>query len=957
MFVNPGFNTYKVIFRECITKFTYPILSILSILTVLFVLVNSTQAQVSTDTVITKSNLTSTGSLHIYNFEGWQFSSEVPISVRDTINLKNTVEISSLRDFSIVRNSDSWNHYGWFENSFEVDSTLAGIPFILQYSSQEPVNVWLNGKLVLSAGVVTQTPDDEVLSRYVNPITVGVMLREGVNYVLVEYSSHKIRPIHSQRRIFTNGIFLSLLEYNEPFRRRERAFIFGGALLLLFNLVLIHLYLAYRFKGTYHIFVALTTLFLLLHAFSTLSDTLFDWTYSYTYFAAYTYALAYLVGMYFFIISIRKFYDLTIPWKQLTVSMLILCVPSVIWAESNFEYLGYLQQVIMILVVAYGGWSLRKAWIIDKDRSIFIIAGGLAMTMFGAFIYVVLIVILSRQIDWLFYLATLLSYASIPISLTLVVASSYAKLISTLEDKVSDRTAKLEKANEYQMRFFANVSHEFRTPLTISEGLLVKVLNNDQLDNESIRYDLLLAKRNMVRLHYMVNQIIELTKADHNELKLNKQLYYASDIVNISVESFRSLAESYGHTFDYVPTDEVIVINVDMAKIEIIINNLISNAIKYTPAGGEIRISTKLTGDKFVLQVADSGPGIPPEKRELIFERFHRITKPDSDYVEGMGVGLELSRTLARLHHGDIDVYDNSPSGSIFELALPVSENYSNDISKIGDVQLFDMGIAQSLDLSDDVDYNYNILLVEDNADLTHYISSILKTLGTVVSTTNGKDALNKLSEFTPDIIITDLMMPEMGGEEFITTLSKSQKWKHTPVIVLTAKAIEDEKIKLLKIGVVDYITKPFSAEQLVLKSKNLLKYYQARKILKLKLEDNVDSTDTEEFVHKVAAYIGEHVSNSNLSVDTLADAFSMSRSTFYRNIQLQTGMSPAEFLREIRLLKAREIVSSSKSIRLEELASKVGYKSVTTFRKLYQQRFAEHPKNGSSNRDSDYVE
>jgi DNA-binding response OmpR family regulator len=256
--------------------------------------------------------------------------------------------------------------------------------------------------------------------------------------------------------------------------------------------------------------------------------------------------------------------------------------------------------------------------------------------------------------------------------------------------------------------------------------------------------------------------------------------------------------------------------------------------------------------------------------------------------------------------------------------------------------------------LSDDADYDYKILLVEDNIDLTHYISSILKALGTVECTTNGMDALEKLKEFTPDIIITDLMMPGMGGEELIEILSKNQKLKNTPIIVLTAKAIEEEKTKLLKIGVVDYITKPFSAEQLVLKSKNLLKYYQARNTLKLKLDGSLDTTDTEEFVHKVAAYIGEHLANSNLSVETLADAFLMSRSTFYRNIQLQTGMSPAEFLREIRLLKAREIVSASQSIRLEELASKVGYKSVTTFRKLYQIRFNEHPKNGSSNRDSD---
>jgi len=904
-------------------------------------------AQTVSSDHVSLSDTTRFGALNIFYYKGWQFSFAKPEQIKDTINLRNTQSIPSLYDFSIHKASPEWKKYGWFELKLVVDSTIAGKPFFARYMSLEPIKLWLNGNLILEAGKPSVNEEDEVLSRYGNPKVVGVILREGANYFLVEYSSHKLRPIHNARMIYENGIDIQLFKWQEPIQRRERAFIFGGTLLLLINLILIHLFLAYKFKGSYHAYVAFTTFFLLLHAFGTLSDTLFEWTNDYMYFYVISYVLAYLFVLYFFIISIRKFYELPIKWGLMTVILMISVLIGLYISFYKFDLVAFLHVPVILLSLVYGVYSLYEAKKANPKNSITIISLGLGITILGVFLYAGVYLIISRPMDFLLYLATLLSYTGIPISLTLNVATSYAKLISTLEEKIKDRTAKLELSNEFQKRFFANVSHEFRTPLTISEGLLNKTLQSESNLNEHSRDDLWLAKRNLVRLHDMVDQVIELTKADHQELKLHKKHIRASQLASICVESFRSLAEYRGHTFTFTPNTEPVFIHVDPSNAEIMVNNLISNAIKFTPDGGFIEIKTQVHNQDFVLTVADSGPGIPEDKREAIFERFHRITQEDGEYVEGMGVGLELSRTLARLHDGDISVYANNGKGSVFGLRLPVSQQEITVVTELENDN-FDEVLDLQTRVQTEVDnHDYTVLLVEDNDDLMHYVSSILEPLGSIEKAKNGLEALEKLETITPDIIITDLMMPKMNGVQFIEKLIKNKVWKDIPVIVLTAKALETEKTNLLRIGVVDYVTKPFSAEQLVLKAKNLLSYYQTRKTVKLEInEETVQAPES--FVTNLAAFITENIKDSNLSVDSMATVFAMSRSSFYRNLEMESGMTPAEFIREVRMTSARGIVAKNKTIRLEELANAVGYKSVASFRKVYQDRFGEHPINGS---------
>lgn len=884
------------------------------------------------------------GNLVLYDYEGWQFSFDGPTEIKDRLNLRNTRSID-IRNIKELKEDSEWNEYGWFELELVVDSTIAGIPWVLSHRGHEPVKVWLNGIEILKNGNPSTTPEDEVLSRFINAKQTGIILREGANYFLFEYSEHTAPTYFKYWQWFDNGIHLLLYKNYEPYQRRHRAFMFGGALMLLLLLVLIHAYLAIKFKGEYHTYVSLTTFSLLLVAFTTLSDTLIDWTYSYLYFFEFSYVIFLVLIAYFFLISVRMIFRLTVPWNTLSFICGGFIVTGIISIYVNRAWLNIIHPIMLIATLLYVFYSLWKAKKQNPNAKTGIVSIGIIGTVLGSILYTLPYLAFNIDNHALLLISVILSFTGVPISLTFNVARNYADLISTLEAKVQDRTAALESANEYQKRFFANISHEFRTPLTISEGLINKIIRAPESDPSRIQHDLSIAKRNMVRLHDMVDQIIDLTKADQNHLTLNQEYFTADFLASISVESFRSLAEYHGHRFEFYPNAEEATLYVDRSKVEIMINNLISNAIKFTPDGGNIVIKTEISEGFFELKVMDSGPGIPASEEEAIFERFHRIKRDDADYVEGMGVGLELSRVLARLHSGEIQVDTSYKKGACFKLSLPIAEVKDGEI--IPKLESIDedliYGNKEEVILSKHK--NFEILLVEDNADMMEYVSAILEELGTLRKARNGKEALDILPNFTPDIIITDLMMPIMGGDEFVRKLFEHEHWKQIPVIVLTAKALDENKLNLLRIGVVDYITKPFSPEQLLLKTKNLLTYYTRRKKLKLGITTEDVQTDSD-FLKKLTVFVSKNISNTNLSVDLLANEFSQSRSSLYRNLQLETGMTPAEFIREIRLSSAQQLIAQKQGIRLEELANAVGYKSATSFRKMYEERFGEHPLN-----------
>lgn len=887
------------------------------------------------------NDTTNFGSLELGRLLDWHFSYNSPEVINDGISLSNRTPVNLL-NFREIIESEEWNNYGWFEAEMLVDATLAGIPFILRVLDEGASKVWMNGRLVLAAGYPSLNPDEEKLNRWQNPYLTGVTLREGQNFLVIEYSNHTVPANMIKYYPFEHGLNLVLLPNIERNFRTQRAIMFGGVMMLLFLLILIHSYLGFSFREGYHIFVSLTTLFMLIHAFATLSDTMIEWTFAYRYYHDLVYVTAFAFVIYFYLISIRTFYKLKVPWKSLTAGLIIIVSLAMYSILNKPQLMNIINPFLGISTFIYGSWSLYEAKKQSKENRILSIAVGFIVTISGALLYALVYLALGYFSVALILLATVLAYTALPVSLTFNVAQSYTQLFKTLEIKVKERTAQLEASNQYKTKFLTNISHEFRTPITIIQGMVNKAFNRGKAAGETSN-DFVVVNRNLSRLQNMVDQIIDLTKSDESEITLNKKIYKANDLVNISVESFRSLAENRNITFEYFPDGQDAFVWVDREKMEIMVNNLISNAIKFSPGGAEITIRTSSSNSDYIVSVKDTGPGIPEGEEALIFERFHRINRPEEDYVEGMGVGLELARTLARLHNGDIAAVPNQEKGALFELRLPLAAT-----DEIYDAEEPDTNTTDYVDVLMDSDLQqkkdgYQILLVEDNLDMADYVSGVLSELGKVHKAENGLEALEILKTFSPDIIITDLMMPKMGGLKLVEKLADRKAWKNIPVIVLTAKTMEEDKLSLLRIGVVDYITKPFKPEQLLLKTGNLLSFYTQRLKLSMEVSDQ-ERAQIDGLTERVAAYITRHITDSDISVDHLALEFSQSRRSFYRNIQIETGMTPAGFIREVRLTVARNLAHGNKKMNLEELTSAVGYKTTAGFKRAYEQRFGEHP-------------
>jgi CheY-like chemotaxis protein/nitrogen-specific signal transduction histidine kinase len=530
--------------------------------------------------------------------------------------------------------------------------------------------------------------------------------------------------------------------------------------------------------------------------------------------------------------------------------------------------------------------------------------------------------------------------------LTLNIASSYAELFRTLERKVKERTAdlqaskaELEKSGEYKTRFFANISHEFRTPLTIAQGLVDRI-SQKRVADVLLQQELQPVKRNMTRLSDMVNQIVDLTKTDNNQLTLHPRNYYGDAVVSIALESFRSLAEYRKQNLTFTADSPRTVVYVDRPKMEIMINNLISNAIKYTPEGGHIDVQTREAGGLYQVIVTDNGRGIPPEEQDAIFERFHRIKQNAEHYVEGMGIGLELSRSLARLHNGDIQLDKTRTEGSRFILILPVSTN--TEPVQVEE-SFFEKDLLEIPETAP-ANHSFSILLAEDNDDMAGYVSGILSEIGVVTRVRNGVEALAALANTIPDLVITDLMMPEMDGMKLVSQMQKTIAYRKIPVVVLSARALEQDRLDLLRIGVVDYITKPFIAAELLLKTRNLLVLAENRQKAEIVLTTDERALELEKLAPQAAAYVQKHLKDATLSIDLVADHLGISRRTFYRIIEAETGMTGAEFIREVRLQAARSLLTQETTWTLETLSNEVGYASARNFKKLYSERFGAAP-------------
>lgn len=522
----------------------------------------------------------------------------------------------------------------------------------------------------------------------------------------------------------------------------------------------------------------------------------------------------------------------------------------------------------------------------------------------------------------------------------------HKKSIRKLKEKQKEELSrKSEELNQMKFKFFTNISHELRTPLTLILSPVESMLKEAK-DERNLRR-LTTVKSNASRLLYLVNQLLDFRKNEMAGLELHLSEGDIVMAIRNACDSFNEISERKDISLEFVTDLEHLDMSFDNDKFTKILVNLLSNAVKYTPQGGRITVRLTREGDEVKVAVADTGKGISDEDKKHIFERFYRGSDK-SDLNTGTGIGLSLVYEYARLHKGSVCVTDNNPKGTVFTVSIPFREDASKAIESR--VKKSDTSAENAVNIQDEIkpleQTKAKILFVDDNHDLIEFLKDEFSEQYDVVTAYNGVEALDAMKEHDFDIIVTDLMMPEMDGIEFSRRLKSDSKTVDIPLLMLTAKQDMSSIIEGLTLGADDYITKPFNNEILALKMARLIRL--RRRGLKRSLIEptpsriEITSLD-EQLVEKAVKYVEDNISRSDLSVEELAQQLGMSRVHLYKKLSALTGKSPIEFIRLLRLKRATQYLAESQ-LTIAEIAYKLGFNNPKYFSKYFKEEFGMLP-------------
>ena len=507
-------------------------------------------------------------------------------------------------------------------------------------------------------------------------------------------------------------------------------------------------------------------------------------------------------------------------------------------------------------------------------------------------------------------------------------------LLSVL-DRISRKRRKdrEEKAiAEMKQIFFTNISHELRTPLSLILSPLSDVIGEEQ--DEQIKGKLVIAKRNARKLLDMVNQMLDL-----RSLMINAQSVHFSrkdlvETVRLSVEQFFALKEK-GFTLTFRTSNDHIEMLFDEDKITKVVTNLLSNAIKYSDEGGRVHVDLVLEGSDAVIRVSDHGKGIPDKEKPHLFDRFWQ--GEGSANKGGSGIGLNIVQEYVRMHEGRVEVSDTPGGGATFTVYIPAKEC---EASGDGYVKTSLSQEETPADVRPAVPAakRINLLLVDDSEDFLDYLSGILSSEYNVITATDGQAALNKMESLRPDIVLTDVMMPNMDGNELCRRIKANPATTNIPVVMLTARLTEENEKESRDCGADDYFTKPFDIKVLqehiaILASGTGI---DTSGKLKARIEERKVVSVDRKLVDKVTAFIEEHIVESELSVEQMAEAMGMSRANIYRRMVAATGHTPSEFIKIVRLRHAERLLMQS-GLTISEICYEVGFTSPRYFSKCYK--------------------
>lgn len=556
---------------------------------------------------------------------------------------------------------------------------------------------------------------------------------------------------------------------------------------------------------------------------------------------------------------------------------------------------------------------------------------------------------------WWAYMAYFIVAMTIAFTIRNVIKKQI-KLKAELQNaQVISAKADLEKQkekeiNEMKFRFFTNVSHELKTPLTLIISPLDELLTLKDVPR-NFRDKLLLMHRHSGRLLTLIHQLLDLRKSESGNMRLVIEQQNIIKFIFEVFESFTHLAERRKINYTFQSDIDHILLEFDQNKIEMAVTNILSNAFKYTQDGGKISCYVTIEKDIALnktfcaLSIQDTGRGMPKQVLDKIFDLYYQVAVVDSVKISGTGIGLSLVKEIVQLHRGIVTVDSTEGKGSKFTIKLPLKQVLSGGVGSALLQSETEPKFESSINASEVQEIEKPMLLIiEDTDELRNYVADLLHDEFQVIQSSNGEDGLRSAMDKIPDIVISDVMMDKMDGFEFCNKIKNNEKTSHIPVILLTAKTMPENELSGLDAGADDYIKKPFNPTILIarvrrlLESRKKLKEYYSRKVTLQPTNVEITSYD-EKFLQKAMAYIEANLLNPELSTESLGLELGMSHSTLYRKIKALTGQSINGFIRSIRLKRAAQLLESGE-FTVAEVAFETGFSEVKYFRTYFKEQF-----------------
>jgi signal transduction histidine kinase/DNA-binding response OmpR family regulator len=515
-----------------------------------------------------------------------------------------------------------------------------------------------------------------------------------------------------------------------------------------------------------------------------------------------------------------------------------------------------------------------------------------------------------------------------------------------------EEALKLQEINAVKSRFYTNITHEFRTPIAVIQGMTerIKGLEQSSVNGKEMKDSLSYIDRNSNRLLNLVDQLLELSRIESGMIQYTPKRGNIAAFLRYITESLQPLTASKDISLSYFGAEEEFEMDFDEEKLRQILSNLISNAYKYSPPGAKISVKGEVLQvrgrEHFQITVKDTGKGIPKKDLPHIFDRFYQVEENKGQMQAGTGVGLALVKELVKLMKGEIDVESTVGQGTTFRLDIPVKRQATEQFGTFQGVKTEEF-VSEVLEetetltaASADGTDPFTVLIVEDNPGMVEILKTHLAGKYKLEVAFNGKRGIEKALEVVPDLIITDLMMPEVDGFELVQRLHSERATSHIPIIVLTAKVGDEDRIRALSAGAIDYLTKPFHAPELLLKIDNVLQLQQ-QMIQRLRGDDPVGvekgkplSLD-EEFMRDVQTAIDDNYTEENFGVDQLASKVYLSRSQLHRKVKKLFGNSASKLILEKRMKEACRLLRES-DLPIGDVAFEVGFSDHSYFTKVF---------------------